>query len=49
MIVHWVTLDNQTPSKIICKITFDNLKKAFLAEKWKSFHLSWKNLDHVHL
>ena len=42
----WETHDKPTPSKI----TFDDLKGAFLASKeWNSFHLSWTNLVYLHL
>ena len=37
--------DNSTPSKII----FGDLKNAFLAKEWYSFHLSMKKLDYLHL
>ena len=42
---HWEIYDNPTSPKII----FDDLKKAFLAKEWSSFHLSGKKLDYIHL
>ena len=42
---HWETHDKPITSKT----TFDDLKKVFLANKWNSFHLSWKKLDYIHL
>jgi len=42
---HWETHDNPTTSKI----TFNDIKEAFLAKEWNSFHLSGKKLDYLHL
>ena len=35
---HWYTHDNPTTSKI----TYDDIKEAFLAKEWNSFHLNKK-------
>jgi hypothetical protein len=45
MVSHWDTHGNPTTSKI----TYDDLKEAFLAKEWNSFHLSGKKLDYLHL
>ena len=42
---HWETHENPTTSKI----TFDDIKEAFLAKEWNSFHLLGKKLDYLHL
>ena len=42
---HWETHDNPTTSKTL----YVDIKEAFLAKEWNSFHLSRKKLDHLHL
>jgi hypothetical protein len=42
---HWGTYDNPTTSKT----TYVDIKEAFLAKEWNSFHLYGKNLDYLHL
>jgi hypothetical protein len=37
-----MALDIPTPPKSI----FDDIKHAFLAKEWNSFHLTWKKLDY---
>ena len=42
---HLHTHDDPTTSKT----SYDDIKKASLAKEWNSFHLSWKELDDLHL
>ena len=42
---HWEPHDNLTTSKI----AYDEIKVAFLAMEYNSFHLSWKKLHYLHL
>jgi hypothetical protein len=42
---YWNTHNNPITSRI----TYEDIKEAFLAKEWNSFHLSKKNLDYLHL
>ena len=42
---HWETMTTQAHKKIAC----DDIKEAFLAKEWNSFHLLCKKVDYLHL
>jgi hypothetical protein len=42
---HWETHDNPTTSKL----AYGDIKEAFLAEGWNSFHLTGEKQDYLHL
>jgi hypothetical protein len=45
---HW-GLSHHGYNPTSSKITFDNIKEAFFAREWNSFHFFGKKLDYLHL